>query len=84
MNEKSRTISFILTLFFGPLGLLYSTVAGGLILIVVAILTGFTIIGPAICWVLAIAIGDHCTHRHNQGLDKLRQAIARSGQYPGK
>lgn len=71
LNEKSRTVSLLLTLFLGPLGLLYSSVAGGFILIVLAIVSAPTIIGPIVCWVLAIAIGDHCTHKHNQNIKKF-------------
>lgn len=37
LNENSRTASFFLTFFLGPLGLLYSSVVGGVILIVMAI-----------------------------------------------
>ncbi len=68
LNEKSRGASFILTLLFGPLGLLYSSIAGGVILIVIAITTAATIIGPLICWFLAIIIGDHYTHKHNKSI----------------
>lgn len=76
LNEKSRGTSFILTLLFGPLGLLYASVAAGLILCVIAFLTFYTIVVPVICWVLSIAIGDHLVHRHNQGVERLRQALS--------
>jgi len=77
--KKSRTTSFLLTLFLGPLGLLYSSVVGGLILIVIAIASASTIIGPFVCWILAIPIGDHCTLKHNKNIDKfmgLRSAVS--------
>lgn len=70
--KKSRTTSFFLTLFLGPLGLLYSSVVGSLILIVLAIITAPSIIGPLVCWVMAIAIGDHCTHKHNKAIDEFK------------
>ena len=75
ITEKSRLTSFILTLLLGPLGLLYSSVVGGVILCVVAVLTGPTIVGPLICWVLAIFIGDHCTYKHNKGVEKLIKTL---------
>jgi hypothetical protein len=41
---KSRTVAFLLAFFFGPLGMLYSTVVGGLVMLVVGgILTFFTL-----------------------------------------
>lgn len=76
LQEKSRGTSFILTLLFGPLGLLYASVAGGIVLCIIAFLTFYTIIGPIIVWVLSIAIGDHLVHRHNQSIEKFRQALS--------
>lgn len=76
INEKSRGVSFLLTLFFGPLGLLYSSVVGGIILIVLAIASAATVIGPIICWILAIAIGDHATHKHNLNVRELKALLA--------
>lgn len=81
-NEKSRGVSFILTLIFGPLGLLYTSVGWGLMLLIIAVLTSVTAVGPAICWILAIAIGDHKAHKHNEGLKKLYGALAARGQAP--
>lgn len=72
LNPKSRLVSFLLTLFFGPLGLFYSSVAGALVLVIVAVVTAGSIIGPVVCWILAIAIGDHCTHRHNQNIENIK------------
>jgi hypothetical protein len=40
-NKKSLVASIILTLFFGPLGLLYSSVSGGIIMIIVTLLISF-------------------------------------------
>jgi hypothetical protein len=79
LNEKSRWISFVLTLLFGPLGLLYSSIAGGLILLVIAIVTIPTIVGPIVCWVLAIAFGDHCTYKHNQNIEKFSALVRKGG-----
>lgn len=35
VQQKSLLAAFLLTLFFGPLGMLYSTIAGGVIMLVV-------------------------------------------------
>ena len=37
VSPKSVGISILLTFFFGPLGMLYSTVAGGLIMLLVSV-----------------------------------------------
>jgi hypothetical protein len=79
LREKSRTLSFFLTLFLGPLGLLYSSVVGGVILIILAVATFPTIIGPLICWILAIAIGDHCAHKHNKSVKEFKELLASRG-----
>ena len=39
--QKSVGLAFILTFFFGPLGMLYSTVSGAMIMMGVAIIGGF-------------------------------------------
>lgn len=37
MKRKSKALAFLLTLLFGPLGMLYSTVIGALIMLVVSV-----------------------------------------------
>jgi len=69
-RRKSRMTSFVLTVIFGPLGLIYSTVVGAVLLSVLAILTFPTIVGPIACWVFAIAVGDHATYKHNQDYEE--------------
>lgn len=50
--EKSVMAAFFLTLLFGPLGLLYASIAGGIIMIILAIIVvPFTLgIGALIVW----------------------------------
>ncbi len=79
LNPKSRLVSFLLTLFFGPLGLLYSSVVGGLVLIVIAVVTAASVVGPLVCWVLAIAIGDHCTYKHNKNIENIKELVSSKG-----
>lgn len=78
LNKKSRTASLALTILLGPIGLLYSSVVGGLVLLVGAIVTLPTIIGPMACWVVAIAIGDHCTHKHNKSVEKFTALVGKN------
>jgi hypothetical protein len=75
INRKSRTTSFLLTLLLGPLGLLYASPVAGIILLVVAIATAPTVVGPVACWVLAIAWGDHAAYHTNKNVDEFIAAI---------
>lgn len=79
LNPKSRLVSFLLTLFFGPLGLAYSSIAGALVLAFVAVATAASIVGPIVCWVLAIAIGDHCTYKHNKNIENIKELVSNKG-----
>ena len=65
-NKKSTGVAFILSFFFGPLGLLYASVTGGLIMLVISIpvalfTLGFgLIVTNIICVVWAImAVNNH-------------------------
>lgn len=69
-ESKSRTVSFILTLLLGPLGLLYSNVVWGVIFTIIAIMGAVTIVVPAVIWVLSILLGDSFTYSYNQ---KIKQ-----------
>lgn len=53
-TPKSRGTALLLTILFGPLGLLYISIAGGIILTLLAVLLSWTVIVPIICWVASI------------------------------
>ena len=55
-KQKSVAVAFILAFFFGPLGLLYASVAGGIIMMVLGVIIGiFTLgIGLIVAWVASI------------------------------
>jgi phage-related minor tail protein len=57
--EKSVLAAFFLTLLFGPLGLLYASVGGGIFMIIVAIILGFVTLGLGvlITWPAAMIWG---------------------------
>ena len=76
IEKKSRVTSFLLTLFFGPVGLLYSSVVAGIIMIILALVSLPTIIGPFVCWVLSIFIGDQCSYNHNKSVDLFVHLIS--------
>lgn len=63
--EKSVTAAFLLTFLFGPLGLLYASIGGGIFMIICAVIIiplsmglGFLIIWPtSMIWGVIAAIG---------------------------
>ena len=71
LNGKSRTVSLILTIFFGPIGLIYSSWKGAVAMILV--LVGLSVstagiggvIGAFIAWLVSIPVGDHCAEKAN-------------------
>ena len=65
---KSRILSFFLTLLLGPVGLLYTSIVGGIIMIILVIVSATTYIGPIILWILSIALGDYFAYKYNQRL----------------
>lgn len=69
-SPKSVGIALILTLLFGPLGLLYSTVKGGLILIVVGAVLGILTLGMAfiVVWPISIVWSYFAVKKYNEAL----------------
>jgi hypothetical protein len=55
-KQKSVATALLLSFFFGPLGLLYASVAGGIVMILLSIIIGiFTVgIGLIFTWIVSI------------------------------
>ena len=53
-EQKSAGTALLLTILFGPLGLLYVSVAGGIVLSILSLLLVWTVIVPVICWIVSI------------------------------
>lgn len=55
-RPKSVAVAFVLAFFFGPIGLLYASVAGGIIMMVLGVIIGiFTLgIGLIVAWVASV------------------------------
>jgi uncharacterized RDD family membrane protein YckC len=69
VNEsKSVGIAILLTVLFGPLGMLYSTVPGALIMIAISIVLGFFTLGFSLLltWPASIVWGAMAASAHNQ------------------
>jgi len=64
-HSKSQLAGFLLTLILGTVGLFYSSWVAALILCVIAVSSAATIIGPVICWVLAMLISFSAVSKHN-------------------
>ena len=68
--RKSQFVGFLLTLCFGPFGLLYSSVPAALILIFIGLFIGlFTAgIGAIVIWPISILVGFVTVARWNERL----------------
>lgn len=71
-TRKSLVVSVLLTLFFGPLGLFYSSVTGGIIMLVISVLVSiFTLgIGLLITFPICIVWGIIATNANNSKILK--------------
>lgn len=56
VQRKSRGLAFLLAFLFGPLGMLYTTVAGALIMLVIAGVVGFFTAGLGLILVWPVCI----------------------------
>ena len=67
-QRKSVLLSLVLTFFFGPFGMLYSTVSGAIIMLVLYIALGIPTFGWAIAGLHPIAMiwGAWAAHNANQ------------------
>ena len=71
LEQKSQLLQFILTFFLGPIGLLYSSVGWGLVLLIIGGSLFWTGVVPAICWFLSILIGFQKVSNHNYNIQQL-------------
>lgn len=67
-QSKSVGVALLLTLLFGPLGMLYSTVSGALIMMVVSVVLGFFTLGFSLflTWPASVVWGVMAASAHNQ------------------
>lgn len=67
---KSMGTSIILTVLFGPLGMLYSTILGGIIMIVVSAVVGLLTAGTGliVTWPICIIWAAVATSSYNKNL----------------
>lgn len=67
-ETKSVGVAILLTILFGPLGMLYSTVSGALVMIAVSIVLAFFTLGFSILltWPISVIWGALAASTHNQ------------------
>lgn len=65
---KSMAMAILLAIFFGPLGMLYSTVMGGVIMIVISLVIGFLTLGFGlfITWPVCVIWAAIATNSYNK------------------
>ncbi len=73
-HKKSYFVSVLLALFFGPLGLFYSSWVAALILCVVTFITLWTYIIPMGCWLISAVLAVYFVYKHNEKV-KVTAAI---------
>ncbi|WP_276864031.1 hypothetical protein [Mediterranea massiliensis] len=71
-SPKSMGISIALTLFFGPLGMFYSTILGAIVMIIIDIIVGiFTFgLGLIVTWPIQVIWAAIATSMYNKKLMK--------------
>jgi len=67
---KSVGVSLLLTFFFGPLGMLYSTIWGGVIMLIVSIILGLVTLGLSffLTWPVCMIWGAVAASSYNKKL----------------
>jgi hypothetical protein len=70
VNQKSVGVSILLTFLFGPIGMLYSTVIGAIIMFILSIFIGVATfgIGILITWPICVIWGVISTNSYNKAL----------------
>ena len=69
-STKSVLLSLVLTFILGPLGMLYSTILGAIVMIILSVPAFIITLGhPAfLIWPISMIWGAWATHRYNQRL----------------
>ncbi len=65
-KQKSTGTAILLTFLFGPLGLLYVSVVGGLVLTAISLLLFWTVLVPVVCWIASIIWAAVAANNANQ------------------
>ena len=68
--EKSMGVTILLTILFGPLGMLYSTITGAIVMIIVNVVVAIVTLGFGllITWPVCIIWAAVATNKYNKNL----------------
>lgn len=74
--QKSLLLSALLTFFLGPLGMIYTTVFGTLVMAVVATVVGLLTLGHGlpVVWPICLIWGVWAGHRYNERQRRIAAA----------
>ena len=77
-QKKSVGMGVLLTLLFGPFGLLYASIAGGLLMMVISVIVAIATLGFGLIfmWIICVVMAIASINSHN---DKIDQALGYSG-----
>jgi hypothetical protein len=69
-TQKSMGVTILLTIFFGPLGMFYSTITGAIVMMIVSLLVGlFTLgIGLIFTWPVCVIWAAVASNNYNKSL----------------
>ena len=69
-STKNMGVSILLTVIFGPLGMLYSTIPGAIVMIIVSVIVGILTVGLGliITWPICIIWAAIATSNYNKKL----------------
>jgi hypothetical protein len=68
MKCKSRSTAFVMATLLGPAGYLYASIPGGLVLLILTIVSWPTIFGPILFWFISILFAPLEVKRWNKKL----------------
>jgi len=68
MKCKSRSTAFVMAALLGPAGYLYASIPGGLVLLILAIVSLPTIFGPIFVWLISMMFAPLEVKRANKKL----------------
>ena len=68
VRQKSMLLSLVLTFFFGPFGMFYSTILGGFVMLAAYLIVGIVTLGwgLAVLHPVAMAWGAWAVHAYNE------------------
>lgn len=73
--KKSVACAVLLTLFFGPLGLLYANALCGVAFMFLAVISASSIIGPIFLWILSILFSIYFVEQFNNSVERTEKAL---------